>query len=253
MKWIKTYEELKPETYISAADKLSKMGHKKRPEKLISWSKNMKEKNLIESIKSIGDFDINLDNEKLTTYIYLHLDKDDLNEQLIEWSENDTTCLLPIDIAVFPVNYRDKEILENFGEIYYNSKIGVYFVSRIWINISIPYSAVTDRQLSEIGIKKPIDINSLRGNLFPSGQVYIDNTHETNFYFSNRKSAIKFKKSLIEIFNGVVDYRSTDENPGGFKDEVFDHLGDEWAFDIGQLLRFMDSLQKIRINDLYRD
>ena len=46
MKHIKTYEELKPETYLSAADKLSKLGHDKRPEVLKSWGQDIKTKNL---------------------------------------------------------------------------------------------------------------------------------------------------------------------------------------------------------------
>lgn len=265
MKWIKTYEELKPETYDSAADKLSKLGHKKRPSELKSWSDNIKKRNLIESIKTIGDFEIEVgtgswgsksynDTKKVGQfYIYLNFDKDDLYNQMRDWKEHGTDCWLPLDIALYPINEESKKILDSFSEIYYNDKIGVYFVSRFWFNISQSYSVVSDKQLYDFGIKKPINIEDLKNDIFPTGLIDIDDTHDVSILFINRKNAIKFKKSLIDIFNGNVDYRSSNENPGGLRDEVLDELSDEYGLDIGQLLRFTDSLKKIRINSLYKD
>ena len=45
MRYLKKYnEELKSDTYKSAADKLARMGHVKRPEELMKWHDIAKEK-----------------------------------------------------------------------------------------------------------------------------------------------------------------------------------------------------------------
>ncbi len=267
MKHIKTYEELKPETYLSAADKLSKMGHVKRPEVLKSWSVDIKRKNLIKSINSIGQFEIeigvgNYDSKSYNDtkevgqfYIYLSLDKEDLHTQISDWKEYDAgSCWLPLDLALVPVDQESEQVVKNFRTVYFNEKIGVYFINRIWLNLTMPYSLVTDSQLSELGIKKPINVEDLKGQIFPSGELDISNdSHEVYLTFKDRKNAIKFKKALIDIFDGNVDYRHTTDNPGGLKDEIMDELYDEYGLTTGELIRFINSIKKIRVNDLYKD
>lgn len=264
MKWIKTYEELKPETYASAADKLSKMGHKKRPEELINWSNQVKARNIIQSIKTIGEFEIELGegnygsvsynkNKKIGRYyIYLGLDKDDL-EHNTEDNKETGKAWIPLDIALVPIDDNSKTILDNLNGIYYNDKMYVYFVSRIWLNLSKGYNEVTDAELHNFGIKKPINVEDLKGDIYPTGAIEIDTTHDVEFNLKDRYNANKFKKALCDIFSGVIDYRSTHDNPGGLRDEVFDVLSDDYRLDIGQLFRFADSLNNIRVNQLYKD
>jgi hypothetical protein len=266
MKHIKTYEELKPETYLSAADKLSKMGHVKRPEVLKSWGEDIKIKNLIKSINSIGQFEIEIgvgnydsisynDTKKTGQfYIYLSLDKEDLHTQISDWKEYDAgSCWLPLDLALVPVDQESEEVVESFNTIHFNEKIGVYFVSRIWLNLTIPYSTVTDSQLYEFGVKKPINVEDLKDQIFPSGKLDLSDSHEVGLIFKDRKNAIKFRKALIDIFEGNVDYRSTSENPGGLKDEIMDELYDEYELTTEELIRFINSIKKIRVNNLYKD
>jgi hypothetical protein len=143
--------------------------------------------------------------------------------------------------------------LYNFNTIHFNEKIGVYFASRIWLNLTIPYSTVTDSQLSELGIKKPINVEDLKNQIFPSGKLDLSDSHEVYLTFKDRKNAIKFRKALIDIFEGNVDYRSTSENPGGLKDEIMDELYDEYELTTEELIRFINSIKKIRVNDLYKD
>jgi len=60
-----TNEELKPQTYISAADKLTKLGHIKRPEQLKSWAETIKQREIdtkhkmaLEEAKKLGQFQL---------------------------------------------------------------------------------------------------------------------------------------------------------------------------------------------------
>jgi len=266
MKYMKTYEELNPETYLSAADKLSKLGHVKRPENLKNWANDAKRKNLINSLKSIGQFDIEIGDGSYDSmnyndtkevgkfYIYLYLDKDDLETQIQDWKEDGERCWLPLDLGLLPVDQESENILKRFSGVYYNTKIGVYFVNRIWINITQPYRTITDSQLYEFGVKKPIDVEDLKGQIFPSGDISIsDDTHEVTTTFINRANALKFKRALVNIFEGDVDYLSTTENPGGLEEEITDIFYDKYLFTTEEILRFINSIKKVRINNFYKD
>lgn len=263
MKWIKTYEELKPETYTSAADKLSKMGHKKRPEELINWSNQVKARNIIQSIKTIGEFEIELgegnygsihydQSKKIGKYyIFLALDKEALEYNI---EDNDYgKAWIPLDIALVPIDDSSKSILGSFNGVYYNTRMGICYVSRLWLNLSKGYNEVTDAELHNFGIKKPINVEDLKGDIYPTGLIEIDMTHDVEFNLKDRYNANKFKKALYDIFSGKIDYRSTVDNPGGLRDEVFDVLSDDHGLDIGQLFRFTESLRKIKVNQLYKD
>jgi hypothetical protein len=266
MRHIKTYEELKPETYLSAADKLSKLGHVKRPENLKKWADDAKRRNLISIIKSIGQFDIEIgegsydsviyNNTKKVGkfYIYLYLDKDGLESQIEDWKENHGRCWLPLDLGFLPVDEESENTLKRFSSVHYNTKMGIYFVNRIWINITLPYKNITDPQLYQFGVKKPIDVEDLKGQIFPSGDINIsDDTHEVTTTFVNRANALKFKRALINIFEGYVDYMATSENPGGLKEEITDIFYDEYGFTTEEILRFINSIKKMKVNNFYKD
>lgn len=267
MKHIKTYEELKPETYLSAADKLSKMGHVKRPEVLKSWGEDIKRKNLIKSINSIGQFEIEIgvgnydsisynDTKKTGRfYIYLYLDKEDLNTQISDWKEYDTgSCWLPLDLALVPVDQESEQVVKSFDTIHFNKEIGVYFASRIWLNLTIPYSTLTDSQLYEFGVKKPINVEDLKGQIFPSGKLDLSDSHEVGLIFKDRKNAIKFRKALIDIFRGNVEYDSTPDRPGGLKEDVMEFLiSDNDYIGFEEFENWINSLSRINVNRLYKD
>ena len=69
MRYLRKYnEELKSDTYKSAADKLTKMGHVKRPEELMKWHAIAKEKEkeevkrkAIEEASKLGTYKMTLD------------------------------------------------------------------------------------------------------------------------------------------------------------------------------------------------
>lgn len=262
MKYIKTFEELKPETYISAADKLSKLGHIKRPEQLKNYAYDTIRLNTTNSIKTIGEFEIVLsqaftkDVEKKYTgkyYIFLHLDKDDLYSSIQDYKEDYSNSIyLPLDIALVPIDEDSEKIVSGFDDVYYNKTKNAYFVSRITIKLTKGYKNISDAELYELGIKKPINVEDLKNELFPDGKFDIEITHDVDFSFLNRYNANKFKKALNDIFSGAVDYKLGIDNLDGLKDEVFDVLSDN-GFDLGSIFRFIDSLKKININQLYLD
>jgi len=269
MRYLKKFnEELKPSTYRSAADSLQRMGHKKRASNIRDWSdtiekmeshqyrinlwEGIKRKNLIKSISSIGEFDIeiNIGNYDSTTqnydtkkigqfYLYLSLVKDILYTQLYGWRYFGE-CWLPLDLGIVPANPESEEILKISKDTGDNWEM-------ISLNLTIPYSEVTDNQLYEFGIKKPINIDDLEDQMFPSGKLRFLRSVPP---FIDRKNAIKFKKALIDIFEGNVDYGSTPENPDGLKDEIMDELN---TLTMENILRFIDSIKKINVNDLYKN
>lgn len=265
MRYLKKFnEELKPSTYRRATDSLQKMGHKKRAS-TIDWSdkvekmesinfrKDINREDLIKSISSIGEFEIEIDvgnydsisyndTKKIGQfYIHLSLIKNVLHTQIEGWKKyNIGLCWLPLDLGIIPANPESEEILKsskNTGDNW----------ERIFLNLTIPYSVLTDDQLYEFGIKKPINIDDLKNQMFPSGKLDFAKSSPP---FVDRKNAIKFKKALIDIFDGNVDYGSTPNNPGGLKEEVMDEL---YNLTMDDILRFIDSIKKINVNDLYKN
>lgn len=258
MKHIKAFEELKPMTYLSAADKLTNIGHKKRPVALRDWAMTLLHKNTLNSIKTIGSFTFRIENffKKQFTgnfYVYLSIDYDMFYDQLEGLKEGGRVDI-PFDVAFIPVDDESKKTIESLGDVVYNSRLGVYnsrlgvyYVSKFYINLTNGIYA-SDSLLSEYGIKR----KDLKGQLIPNSYVDFEDTHEVYILLDSRKDAVRFKKALYDIFNGDVEYRSTPDNPGGLKDELFD-IFDENNLDLGDIYRFISSLKKINVNRLYND
>ena len=88
MRYLRKYnEELKADTYKSAADKLTKMGHVKRPEELMKWhvvakekEKNEAKRKAIEEASELGVYKMVINNrgEKFTGdfYVYFYWNDD---------------------------------------------------------------------------------------------------------------------------------------------------------------------------------
>ena len=82
MKYLRKYnEELKADTYKSAADKLAKMGHVKRPEELMKWhvvskqrEKEEAKRKALEEASELGTYKMTIDNrgEKFTGDFYIY-------------------------------------------------------------------------------------------------------------------------------------------------------------------------------------
>lgn len=253
---LSTNEELKPQTYISAADKLSKLGHIKRPEQLKAWAETIKQrevdathKKALEEAKKLGQFQLRLDGRGneirfANCYIQLYFNSDYYKAELItEWLDGDRDNLWPqFMFGIHPVSEEDLEVLEWYigSDIkgWTNRANGIMWLQDIYINLT------TQSYKDEDGVKLP---------LTPSGVVSIEGSEFREVYFANRREAIKFRNLLVDLFEGDIYY--TQPNGKDFKEDILETWceHDERPVELSELEDFIDKLRTTRLNSLYRD
>ena len=252
---IATNEELSPKTYINAADKLSKMGHIKRPEQLRNWAevvrqreKDAKHKMTLEQAKKLGQFQLRFTNGQevkfANCYIQLLFNSDYyLSEMLPEWLDLDRNSLWPqFMFGVHPVSEEDLEVLNWYvgGDIkgYTNSNNGIIWLQDVYINLT------NQSCKDQYGVKLP---------MIPTGVVSIEGSEFSEVYFSNRREAIKFRNLLVDLFEGDIDY--IQPNGKDFKEDIIETWceHEERPVELSELEDFIDKLRVVRLNSLYRD
>ena len=253
---LSTNEELKPQTYISAADKLTKLGHIKRPEQLKAWAETIKQreveakhKRTLEEAKKLGQFQLRFVGRGSAVrfancYIQLYFNSDYYkNELLPEWMDFDRNNLWPqFMFGVHPVSEEDLEVLNWFsdGDIkgYTNRANGIIWLQDVYINLT------TQNYKDEDGVKLP---------LTPSGVISIEGSEFSEVYFANRREAIKFRNLLVALFEGDIDY--TQPNGQDFKEDILETWceHDERPVELSELEDFIDKLRMTSLNKLYRD
>jgi hypothetical protein len=245
-KYLSTNEELKPQTYISAADKLTKLGHIKRPEQLKAWAETIKQREIdakhkmaLEQAKKLGRSEIRFAN----CYIQLYFNSDYyLSEMLPEWLDGERNTLWSqIMFGVHPVSEEDLEVLNWFsGDIkdYTNRMNGIIWLQDVYINLTNQYCK------DENGVKLP---------MVSTGSVSIESSEFSEVYFANRREAIKFRNLLVDLFEGDIDY--IQPNGKDFKEDIIETWCDheERPVELSELEDFIDKLRMIRLNSLYRD
>lgn len=254
--YLTTNEELKPQTYLSAADKLSKMGHVKRPEQLRSWATIVKEretdarkKAVLEEAKKLGQFQLRFTKgseiKLANCYIQLWHNSDYYTDELLpEWMDFDRHNLWPqFMFGIHPVSEDDVEVVDWYlrGEIksYTNSMNGIIWLQDVYINLTT--QAYKDEE------------NNVKLPLTPSGVVSIESSEFGEVYFANRREAIKFKNLLIALFEGDIDY--IQPNNKDFKEDIIETWceNDERPVELSELEDFIDKLRMTNLNKLYRD
>jgi hypothetical protein len=252
---LSTNEELKPQTYISAADKLSKLGHIKRPEQLKAWAETIKQREVeakhkmtLEEAKKLGQFQLRFTGRGsevrfANCYIQLYFNSDYyLNELLLEWLDGDRDNLWPqFMFGVHPVSEEDLEVLNWFsGDIkdYTNRANGIIWLQDVYINLT------TQNCVDEDGVKLPMT---------PSGVISIEGSEFSEVYFANRREAIKFRNLLVALFEGDIDY--IQPNGKDFKEDILETWceHDERPVELSELEDFIDKLRMTNLNRLYRD
>ena len=253
---LSTNEELKPQTYISAADKLSKLGHIKRPEQLKAWAETIKQreveathKKALEEAKKLGQFQLRLDGRGsevrfANCYIQLYFNSDYyLSELLPEWFDGQRYNIWPqFMFGIHPVSEEDLEVLEWYigSDIkgWTNRANGIMWLQDIYINLT------TQSYKDEDGVKLP---------LTPSGVVSIEGSEFREVYFANRREAIKFRNLLVALFEGDIDY--IQPNGKDFKEDILETWceHDERPVELSEFEEFIDKLRTTRLNSLYRD
>ena len=252
---LSTNEELKPQTYISAADKLTKLGHIKRPQQLKAWAETIKQREIdakhkmaLEQAKKLGQFQLRFvgrgsEIRFANCYIQLYFNSDYyLSEMLPEWLDGlRNTLWSQFMFGIHPVSEEDLEVLNWFsGDItgYINRMNGIIWLQDVYINLT------NQNCKDENGVKLP---------MVSTGSVSIESSEFSEVYFANRREAIKFRNLLVDLFEGDIDY--IQPNGKDFKEDIIETWceHEERPVELSELEDFIDKLRMIRLNSLYRD
>jgi hypothetical protein len=250
----KTNEELNPNTYFRAADKLKQWGHKRRPDVLTAWGKevqdrekNARKKRIFEEDKKLGQFQLKFESRGqikfANCYLSLLFNNNYYEECLTEWLIGDRTSLWIGFLQGFhPVSEEDSQVLEWFlgspASNYASSETGVIWLQDFYINIA-------NTVAFDFGEKLPMK---------SSGIISIENGGDFNeVYFANRREAIKFRNLLVDLFEGDIEYKQS--NGKDFKEEILEALchHEERPVELSEFEELIDKLRVTRLNYLYRD
>lgn len=268
MRYLKKYnEELKPETYLSAAQKLQKLGHQRRPEALRAYAEEIKQRQkeerkakTLEEAKKLGEYDIKFGDFVGRCYLYFSWINDDFDEYVQEFKSEDGSALwLRFSMGFIPV---DEETLYLFNEGetrtgHRHSKItsvispadnGVWWIQDFGINLSKSVGSINQNDVNLYP-----DIEEATEELIPTGEIYMDGIEFPTFYFADRASAQKFKMMLYKLFNSEIIFNADSNRPGGMVEMIREEIVGEHGFGFNEYLRFVESIKRIRVNSLYRD
>ncbi len=246
-----TNEELKYQSYQSAAAKLSKLGHVKRSAELQKWGDEIKKresdamtKKFEEDAKQLGTYQMKITGNKQNIegdfYISFYFNTDDIDDKFDNWFDG-SELWFEFPFAVIPANDETKaKMIEGVEPNYGKANYGMYYFQSMYLNFSESFTWDSEEEKKSWVME-------------PRGSVSLEDYGEFYPVFSNRSSAVRFKKALIDIFDGKIVLRETDENPGGVKGMLMDELCSERERSLKEFIAFIDSLKKISINSLYKD
>jgi len=247
-----TNEELRSDVYKSAADKLTKMGHKKRPEELMKWHEITKQREIdakklevLNDCKQMGVYQLYLGyskggqkfDYKGDFYINLVFDSYDLEERYSGWKEGNDTLWINFSFGVIPVNEDGQKFCEEVAKpiIGLGGDKITYWLGAFWLNIS-----------------RSIDPENEPIRFYPENMGYFEE-YEGQWHLSNRSSAIQFRNTLYKIFSGDIIIRETGDKPGGMKEDIIEELCNVREHDIDEYEDIMNSIKKMNLNKLYKD
>ena len=276
MKHLKSINELKSSTYRNAATKLKQMGHIRRSGELEEWTKEVanKEKDARElanynSFKHDVPFKINLVKSKwnsgtktrdydvmMTGNFYLKPSfdadwaRDSYNDNVNQEDGSMSYAFsLPFEIGLMPA---DEETKQQFREI--ESKLsdevyeGVYWLQRLYYKI----------------------INEGSKEITPTGQFSWEPRENDEIVFENRAEALRFKKMFVDSVNGRNTFGNSKWIPSMHEylkkffmgewiqkynqdTKSYDKVDKSETFNEESFKRFLDSTNKMSINQLYRN
>jgi hypothetical protein len=254
MRYLKRFnEELKPATYNKAAAELRGLGHSSRAAELDSWAKTSKEledarnlKKKIDKYSKHGVWKIVINSSpeiEGNFYLCLDFDKDRAEEIWEDWESdgrpNEASLWLLLGIGLIPADEETfvlcKENLDFWNDI-------IYWASDLGLKISDP-----------CGDESPYDSGQWELELTnPKHVCYIEG-NEYRMRFADRQNANKFRKLIIDIFQGNVEMGETSEFPGGVKEEIIDFLCNKKGVSIEEFDNMVDFMRNITVNSFYRD
>ena len=264
MRYLRKYnEELKSDTYKSAADKLAKMGHVKRPEELMKFHVVAKEKEkeevkrkALEEASKLGTYKMTLKGRRSLPhqqkgndikftgdfYVYFYWNNDNFDESYEDWKRFDASSIwLTFDLAVLPASEESKEFAQNVLD----KEIGLSYDGKCYLG-SFGLN-LTQGGNSHDENDKPTYV------LKPNGEFYFEEHDSISWYMADRASAQKFKKMLYDVFEGNIVWRETPELPGGVKEQILDFLCSDMDHTLEEFEEFIESIKRISVNKLYKD
>ena len=275
MKHLKTINELKSSTYKSAATKLKQMGHIRRSGELEEWTKEVqnKEKDARElqnynEFKHDVPFKINLVKVKwdgatktrkhdimITGNFYLKPSfdnswaQDQYNDNADEDGTTEYTYHMPFEVGIMAADEETKEkfraIEENLSDEVYE---GVYWSQRLYYKL----------------------INGGSNDIQPTGDYSWEPRESDEIMFENRAEALRFKKMFVDAVHGRNTFGNSKWVPSMHEElkkfflgdwlqrynretSKYDKIESSETFNEEAFQRFLDSTNKMSINQLYRN
>lgn len=206
----KAFEELRPETYRSASDKLDKLGHKRRAKELKDWWEKRRIEEEVKLFKPNGVFNMNIFNYKYVHggnsqynfimngdfYIGFYVDFDWILDLLNDIKNLGSSLYIIFNMGIIPANEETKEKLLNIPDI--NNHLWNDGLWEQWIQI----------KLSEKGFE-------IIDRAEPS--FYIND--KFSYDCTNRKDARQLYNYINKLFSLEIDTRkfyNTDTGRYGF-------------------------------------
>jgi hypothetical protein len=275
MKHLKSINELKSSTYTSAANKLKQMGHIRRSGELEQWTKEVenKEKDARElqnynEFKHDVPFKINLVKAKWDSatktrkhdimvagnfYLKPSFDnswaQDQYNDNTDENGTTEYTYHMPFEIGIMAADEETKEkfrsIEENLSDEVYE---GVYWLQRLYYKL----------------------INEGSKEMTPTGDYSWECRESDEIMFENRAEALRFKKMFVDAVHGRNTFGNSKWVPSMNEQlkkfflgdwlqrynrdtKSYDKVDRQEVFNEEAFQRFLDSTNKMSINQLYRN
>ena len=268
-------EELKSSTYASAANKLKGMGHIRRAGELEQWTKEVvnKEKDARElenfnSFKHDVPFKINLvkvkwnSNTKSRDYeimmsgnFYLKPSfdfswaQDQYNENSDEDGTTEYSYYMPFEVGLMAADDEAKELFrlieDKLSDEVYE---GVYWTQRLYYKI----------------------INEGAKEITPTGEFSWECRESDEIMFENRSEALRFKKMFVDAVHGRNTFGNSKWCPSMHEQlkkfflgdwlqrynrdtKSYDKLDRSDVFNEEAFKRFLDSTNRMSVNQLYKN
>ena len=275
MKHLKSINELKSSTYASAANKLKGMGHIRRAGELEQWTKEVvnKEKDARElenfnSFKHDVPFKINLVKVKWNSntksrnheimmsgnfYLKPSFDfswaQDQYNENADEDGTTEYSYYMPFEVGLMAADDEAKELFrlieDKLSDEVYE---GVYWTQRLYYKI----------------------INEGAREITPTGEFSWECRESDEIMFENRAEALRFKKMFVDAVHGRNTFGNSKWVPSMHEQlkkfflgdwlqrynrdtKSYDKVDRQEVFNEEAFQRFLDSTNKMSINQLYRN
>lgn len=233
MKYLKRFnEELNPNVYKNAAKKLDKIGHKRRAKSLTEWAEVMQkrkdeeyENEIRERLSQFPVFEIDVRTDSWSKgstrhgdsvftgnfYIDFSFEPDMFNDQLWEVVSGSKPFRYPLnlhfDFSIYPA---DEETKSNLESLHNDGK---------WIGADEPYHNIyygTWLYLKLSEKDKSIDESFINGGY----DMGLEQRERDVFLLANRREALKFKRLLIDAFEGKNDFGKSRWATKGVADKV---------------------------------